>query len=79
MSSYPKRQLQHVSSYVVRKPGGTVTEEQVKAFAAERLAKYKRLEGGVEFCRQSTEESDWEDPEEAFEGEGGEGDAAWDV
>jgi hypothetical protein len=56
-----------------------VTEEQVKAFVVERLAKYKWLEGGVEFCRQSAEESDWEDPEEAFEGEGGEGDAAWDV
>jgi hypothetical protein len=37
---------------VVRKPGGTVTEEQVKAFAAERLAKYKRPEGGVEFVER---------------------------
>lgn len=36
-------------AYVVRKTGGTVTEEQVKVFAAERLVKYKRLEGGVEF------------------------------
>ncbi|EXJ60903.1 hypothetical protein A1O7_05056 [Cladophialophora yegresii CBS 114405] len=37
-------------AFVVRKPGATdLTEEQVKAYCGERLAKYKQLTGGVAF------------------------------
>lgn len=37
-------------AYVVRKPGLTSpSEEEVVAFCAKRLAKYKRLTGGVRF------------------------------
>ncbi|KAK3059416.1 hypothetical protein LTS18_010921, partial [Coniosporium uncinatum] len=39
-------------AYVVRRPGSDaseMTEEDVKEFVGSRLAKYKRLEGGVRF------------------------------
>ena len=36
-------------AYIVRKGSNEVTEQDVKTFAAERLAKYKHLEGGVRF------------------------------
>ena len=39
-------------AYVVRRPGSDpakLTEEIIKDFAGEKLAKYKRLEGGVRF------------------------------
>lgn len=37
-------------AFVVRKPGTAgLTEEEVKAYCSERLAKFKQLSGGVEF------------------------------
>lgn len=39
-------------AYIVRRPspeGAALTEDAVKGYVAERLAKYKRLEGGVVF------------------------------
>lgn len=36
-------------AYVVAKQGSDLTEEEVKAYVAERLASYKRIEGGVVF------------------------------
>lgn len=44
-SEYPR-------AYIVRRPspeGAALTEDVVKNYVAERLAKYKRLEGGVVF------------------------------
>lgn len=43
---------EHPRAYVVRKPGVTpeqLTEEEVVEWAGKRLAKYKRLQGGVRF------------------------------
>ena len=39
-------------AYVVPKSGGSVSEDEVKTFMAERLAKYKNLDGGVCFVEQ---------------------------
>ena len=36
-------------AYIIPRAGARLTEEQVMARAEERLAKYKRLEGGVKF------------------------------
>ncbi|KAF2086246.1 4-coumarate-CoA ligase-like protein [Saccharata proteae CBS 121410] len=36
-------------AYVVLRPGATVKEAELAEFAARRLARYKRLEGGVKF------------------------------
>jgi len=36
-------------AFVVRKPGHQVTEEDIQAFMAERLARYKQLAGGIAF------------------------------
>lgn len=36
-------------AFVVVKPDGAVTEEELKEFVAERVAKFKHLEGGVRF------------------------------
>jgi 4-coumarate--CoA ligase len=36
-------------AYVVRKPGSNVTEQNVRKFSSERLARYKNLDGGVRF------------------------------
>lgn len=36
-------------AYLVKAPGKMATEEEIKNYVAERLSKYKRLEGGVVF------------------------------
>lgn len=36
-------------AFVVRRPGLRVTEEEIMQFVAARVAKYKRIEGGVQF------------------------------
>ncbi|KAF2472767.1 acetyl-CoA synthetase-like protein [Lindgomyces ingoldianus] len=48
--SVPTRDIQLPRAYVVQRDDtNDLTEEDVIAFAAERLAKYKRLDGGVRF------------------------------
>lgn len=47
-------QLSHEDSevpraYVVRRPGSTLTEEDIRKYSSEKLAKYKSLDGGVKF------------------------------
>jgi acyl-CoA synthetase (AMP-forming)/AMP-acid ligase II len=36
-------------AYVVKRVGSSITEEDVFKFTAERLARYKNLEGGIRF------------------------------
>lgn len=36
-------------AYVVRRPGSSLTEEDVRKYSSEKLAKYKSLDGGVKF------------------------------
>jgi acyl-CoA synthetase (AMP-forming)/AMP-acid ligase II len=36
-------------AYVVVRPGATVTEQEVRDYARERLARYKNLDGGIKF------------------------------
>ena len=36
-------------AYVVKRPGSALTENDVFKFSAERLARYKNLEGGIVF------------------------------
>jgi 4-coumarate--CoA ligase len=36
-------------AYVVRRPGSLLTEEDVRKYSSEKLAKYKALDGGVKF------------------------------
>ncbi|KAE9970241.1 hypothetical protein BLS_005005 [Venturia inaequalis] len=36
-------------AYVVRRPGSSLTEEDVRKYSSEKLAKYKSLDGGVRF------------------------------
>lgn len=36
-------------AYLVKMPDATVSEAEIKAYVAEKLAKYKQLEGGVVF------------------------------
>lgn len=36
-------------AYVVARPGATVTEQEVRDYARERLARYKNLDGGIKF------------------------------
>jgi acyl-coenzyme A synthetase/AMP-(fatty) acid ligase len=47
----PKEESELPRAYVVVKPGTerSLLEEDVKEYLAKRLAKYKRLEGGVKF------------------------------
>lgn len=49
---YSKAEGQLPRAYIVRRPGSdgdALNEEKVKRFMDERLAKYKRLDGGVIF------------------------------
>jgi acyl-CoA synthetase (AMP-forming)/AMP-acid ligase II len=45
----PKDESEIPRAYVVLKPGAKLSEDQVKRYMEERLAKYKRLDGGVKF------------------------------
>lgn len=36
-------------AFVVKRPGSTVTEDEIKAFVAKQVIKYKQLTGGVDF------------------------------
>ena len=36
-------------AYIVARPGTTLTVEEVREYAAKRLARYKNLDGGIKF------------------------------
>jgi 4-coumarate--CoA ligase len=36
-------------AYVVKRPGSSLTEDGVRKYSSERLARYKNLDGGVKF------------------------------
>jgi len=39
-------------AYVAKKPGSSLTEEQVREYVRTRLARYKNLDGGVKFINE---------------------------
>lgn len=66
-------------AYIVRKPGTSITEEEVKALIADKLASYKQLTGGVIFLDAIPKSPsgkilkrvlrEWADAEEARQGQ----------
>jgi acyl-coenzyme A synthetase/AMP-(fatty) acid ligase len=47
-----KPEYESPRAYVVRKPGSSITEQQVKEIISTRLAAYKALTGGVVFVNE---------------------------
>jgi len=46
---HSKEESELPRAYLVRRPGSVLTEEDVRRYSSERLARYKNLDGGIRF------------------------------